>query len=341
MPMMLLMTAAMTTTADLRDADVFIVAPPEDVHALSVARCVEQHGARACILDTRKFPRHLLASGGFDIDGSRNFRLEALRAKNCESPQCNSPNRNPFSVWWRRPRGHSLVEQSAHPSVKEFSHNESRQMLLGTLLSTSCFFMNDPGSSRRAALKPYHLALASELGFLIPKTLMTNNVNDASRFIEEMGTCIYKTFTGVKFALYETRLLKTEDKKDLWRLNNCPIILQEHIDGDYDVRATVVGNRVFAARLLYKEGKHGVDSRVERVPVVIESLPQQIIDLLLKLKAKLGLSYMAADLRHVPDRGYVFFETNPEGQFLWIEIETGLPISNAIAEELLRFRRAA
>jgi hypothetical protein len=46
---------------------------------------------------------------------------------------------------------------------------------------------------------------------------------------------------------------------------------------------------------------------------------------------RLGLVYGTADLRYNADLGYVFFELNPEGQYLWTEIEAGLPISRAIA----------
>ena len=46
---------------------------------------------------------------------------------------------------------------------------------------------------------------------------------------------------------------------------------------------------------------------------------------------RLGLVNGTADLRYNADLGYVFFELNPEGQYLWTEIEAGLPISRAIA----------
>jgi hypothetical protein len=44
---------------------------------------------------------------------------------------------------------------------------------------------------------------------------------------------------------------------------------------------------------------------------------------------RLGLVYGTADLRYNADLGYVYFELNPE--YLWNEIEAGLPIGRAIA----------
>jgi hypothetical protein len=56
---------------------------------------------------------------------------------------------------------------------------------------------------------------------------------------------------------------------------------------------------------------------------------------LLQLTSHFGLTYGAIDLRYSADDGFTFFEINPDGQYLWIEIETGLPISDAIAAQLL------
>ena len=53
------------------------------------------------------------------------------------------------------------------------------------------------------------------------------------------------------------------------------------------------------------------------------------------LVRRLGLAYGAIDLVLTPDGRYVFLEINPNGQYLWIEQLTGLPISEAIAEWLM------
>lgn len=47
--------------------------------------------------------------------------------------------------------------------------------------------------------------------------------------------------------------------------------------------------------------------------------------------AAVGLRYGAFDFRVDRDGAPWFLECNPEGQYLWIEIETGLAISRAIA----------
>ena len=56
----------------------------------------------------------------------------------------------------------------------------------------------------------------------------------------------------------------------------------------------------------------------------------------------LGLLFATVDLKLTENRdARVFFEINPQGQFLYIEILTGLPISSAIAGFLRPLLRSA
>ena len=49
---------------------------------------------------------------------------------------------------------------------------------------------------------------------------------------------------------------------------------------------------------------------------------------------ELGLVFGTVDLKLTDNGEHVFLEINPQGQFLYIEILTGLPISRALAEFL-------
>jgi len=49
------------------------------------------------------------------------------------------------------------------------------------------------------------------------------------------------------------------------------------------------------------------------------------------LMRRLGLVYGAIDLRLTEDGRYVFLEINPAGQFLYVEQQTGQPITAALA----------
>ena len=57
-------------------------------------------------------------------------------------------------------------------------------------------------------------------------------------------------------------------------------------------------------------------------------------DRLRVMMRRMGLRYGAVDLRRSPEGDYVFLEINPAGQWLFIELATGQPISAALAELL-------
>ena len=52
------------------------------------------------------------------------------------------------------------------------------------------------------------------------------------------------------------------------------------------------------------------------------------------LMKQLGLIYAAIDMAIDSEGNHVFFEVNPGGQWLFIEIATDLPISDAMADSL-------
>ena len=55
---------------------------------------------------------------------------------------------------------------------------------------------------------------------------------------------------------------------------------------------------------------------------------------LLEMVRGLGLRFCSADLVLTPDSRHVFLDLNPNGQWLWLELEAGLPLSAAMADLL-------
>ena len=77
-----------------------------------------------------------------------------------------------------------------------------------------------------------------------------------------------------------------------------------------------------------------LDWRRKRLQFKTAGLPTQIQNLCLKLVKCLGLHFGAIDLIKTPDGKYVFLEINPNGQWVWIENQTGLKISDSVIEFL-------
>jgi hypothetical protein len=308
--------------------DVVIVSTHDDVHAVSVACEIKKLGRTATILNNAEFPQKWSIETNISDRGVR-FKLHSRDGHTLESERITG-------VWWRRPQQYNLDYATPHPILHEFASAECSQAIQGSLTSAVSNFINNISCSRQANYKVLQLREASSCGLKVPPTLITNDQAVAAEFGRTVENgCIYKTFTGCDFGFYETRSLSSdEDYSELWRVQHCPVIFQKHVAGEYDVRATIVGDSVFSARLLYKKGRHPIDSRVDRVPIEIERLPPNVETQLISLTKRLGLTYSAIDLRFSPNDGYTFFELNPEGQFLWIEIETKLPISAALAARL-------
>lgn len=308
---------------------VLIIAEEDDFHAIGVAKAIERFDGFPIILDNSDFPQFIRLQHRQKVAGvesyitlmeGRMIRLDTLAG-----------------VWWRRPQGFKPAKAILHPSLRRFVMDESKEAFLGALIASVPNFINPVGASRQASHKLAQFSRAVHYGLSIPETLVTNEPDTARQFaVSRLGGCIYKIFTSFDFNLCETRLLVgEEDYSELERVKDCPILLQEHIDGEYDVRVTVVGDEAFAASIHYKEGRHPVDGRVDRVPIYRHELPSNVRESIISLVKSYGLSYGAVDLRFSRDRGYIFFEINPEGQFLWVDIEAELGICDAMAKLLM------
>ena len=305
---------------------VLIIAESNDYHALGVSRAIDRLGGEPRVVDNSDFPALIQIVFAHDSQASDCEIIFADRTSLKLSQVAG--------VWWRRPQKYRINE-TAHPTLKKFAFDECREAFLGSLAACVGNFMNPVGHSRFATHKLVQLVRARNVGLMTPETLVTNCPEAGRAFALSRSRSIYKTFTGCDFGFYETRLLKEDDARELERLRIAPVIQQEAISGHIDIRATVVGERVFAAELRLENSAHPVDGRIDRVPVHRHDLPAAVVDKLVRLTRDFGLIYSAIDLRLTPNGDYVFFELNPEGQFLWVEIEASLGICDAIARRLL------
>ena len=65
-------------------------------------------------------------------------------------------------------------------------------------------------------------------------------------------------------------------------------------------------------------------------------LPDAVKAFCIKFLQDMHLNFGCFDFIVTPQDQFVFLECNPNGQWLWIEQETGMPISQAIAEYLMK-----
>jgi len=85
---------------------------------------------------------------------------------------------------------------------------------------------------------------------------------------------------------------------------------------------------LFAARLDTAQSRAGIDSRLDlNASCQPHALPDSAAAALQNLLKEFKLLFATMDLELTREGEYVFLEANPQGQFLYIEILTKLPIS--------------
>lgn len=307
---------------------VIILAPPDDVHARTVGWEIEQRGGEAIILDTADFPTQWRLS--LPAHPSPDFTLTLADGRRIDGHSVSG-------LWWRRVSAHRIPDEVADRKHRDFCRDESRALLDGWAYALGNRVMNPLAAELAARRKPYQLVMAARMKLDVPATCVTNDPADAAAFNNEWPDgAIYKVLTGTSFQFTETRAMGDAERKTFDLVRLAPVIFQQRIDGGPDVRVTIVDDRVFAAELNPKHPEARLDWRLDMtVEAEPHALPEDVADRLRAYQRAMGLRYGAYDLRRAANGRYVFFEVNPGGQFLFVEIQARHGISAAIAEALL------
>jgi glutathione synthase/RimK-type ligase-like ATP-grasp enzyme len=307
---------------------ILIVAPEQDAHAQAVASVLKSaHGVEVAFWDVGRFPASTTSTLRLDGKG-RSFSVV-----DSEKPIDFSAVR---SIWWRRAQPAEFDPAITDTRVRAFCRRESDAFLRGAVASLGVPVINSP-TQEWAARKPIQLRAAQQVGLTIPRTVMTNSPDEVRAFFAAAGgRCIYKSFTPPSFMLAETRELTHDLLGELDSLRHAPMIVQEKIEKGRDIRVTVVVDRVFAASVTTHVPEAELDWRLDATAVWAQAeLPRETSEQLIQLLRRLGLQYGCIDLRQQADGEYVFFEVNPSGQFLFVEIDTAQPITRAMADMLV------
>jgi hypothetical protein len=243
------------------------------------------------------------------------------------------------SIWnrrWHDPR--LLGGLRENESAQEFGRENWRRLAQALCLCSEATWVNHPVKQLVAANKVYQLEVAARVGFVLPETLFTADPAEARQFVGAHPRGVVCKSIGNTFAerATVTVLLNPEHVAALEALPLSPAIFQEYVAGARDVRVIVVGEHAFAAEIDTAKGIDPVDWRVDADnPWSLHRLPRRIERRCTRLTRRLGLHYGAIDLRLTAQGEYVFFEINPAGQFLFVEVWTGMPIAQTLADLLV------
>lgn len=248
------------------------------------------------------------------------------------------------AAYFRRP-GRPMALAVLSDDLQTFCASEWHASLQSLYWSLGECWLNAPHCIALAEDKIRQLVTARQLGFRLPDTLLTNDPMSASAFGRK-GPLIGKPLRNALLregsserVIFTTRIDTSSLVRPL-EISSCPVIFQREITKRYDIRATVVGNRVFTAAIHSQDDDATrVDWRHTSSPNLlhtVHSLPKELEEKCIALTRRLGLRFGAIDFVLDLKGNYWFLEINPNGQWGWIETRTGLPIAAAIVSELER-----
>lgn len=316
---------------------VLVVTHGVDDHAPGVVRELQSRGARVVRFDTETYPTR--SSVRLEVRDGRTQPRFLLEAGELSGEEIGA-------VWYRHVRL-PLAEHVEDGDARALAESELRASLDGILLTIDAYWLNHPHSNLLARHKPLQLALAVQEGFTVPDTCITDDPQTVRELYEAWdGRMAAKLVGGQlpvavgerQYVVYTT-LVTEEDLALDASLSACPVIYQRYVEKAFELRVTVVGDEVFAARIYSQESDGGtIDWRhalSASIRYEVHELDPDIADRCRRLARRLRLEFAGIDLIVTPDGETVFLEVNAAGQWAWLEQATRLPISAAIAERLI------
>jgi RimK-like ATP-grasp domain len=319
---------------------ILILTGKDDPHAGWLENKLCQRQVNFIRFSPKDFPKNAQISLSYSTPGKIEY---ILKSGDTKIDLCKIK-----SIWNRRPQTPIPHAEFSDDATRIFLTEECEGFVQDTWSALDCLWLPAPPITlQKAKLKGLQLKVASDIGFEIPPTLITNSPEDAIDFYNQHKGQIISKIAGPNqlrklrddFARY-TELVTPQDLIYTHALQYCPIIFQAHVPKLIELRITVVGKTVLAAEIHSQNSKHAqLDWRrhdFSNTHYWTHKLPQDVAEKCIELTEALGLCYGAIDMILTPEKKYIFVEINPNGQYLWIEKATGLPISDSICDLLIR-----
>jgi ATP-grasp ribosomal peptide maturase len=311
------------------DGPVLVLSAPEDATADVVEAQLGAGGIPFVRMDTGDFPTQMRVDAR-NTEGRWRGRLRTASAT-VELDQVRS-------VYYRRPTRFRLPPGLAGGD-SAFALTEAKLGVGGVLASLPVTWVNHPARMAQAEYKPLQLDVADRVGLLVPRTLVTNDVDAARTFAAEIARpLVCKTFSSLLLDDGDTITSVFTTTVDPERIDRDQLaatahLFQERVPKANDVRVTMVGCTAFAVAVIAGSDAGREDWRADYRNLRYEpvTVPD---DVQLGMSAYLdhfGLRYGAFDFVVEPDGTWRFLECNPNGQWLWLEDEADQPIAVAIA----------
>lgn len=239
------------------------------------------------------------------------------------------------AAWINKPGGYAYLSDTLTAQELAFARQETEQALFSLLYTLDCYWIGHPAALRRAQWKGEQLRRAIQSGFRVPDSLITNAPDQVRRFRQQIdGDMIFKPMSSSLLAAGQvapeqrisgglgTTVVDGSMMEQVDAVGQLACQFQQYIPKQYELRVTVIGDRVFAAKIYSQDDQRTmIDSRNMSAPIRYEAttLPAELEQRCLAFVRSYDLAYSALDLVVTPAGEVVFLENNPAGQFLYVE----------------------
>lgn len=251
---------------------------------------------------------------------------------------------NPISVWYRKPKYVSDAELEKMGIPKDFIsaisslHEEGFSLISETYPES--LWVSKPTAIKRASNKLLQTLIAKKIGFRVPETIFSTDSVAIEDLRSRVGDIVMKPLgrpfanvNGIPSWFFAT-VIPAAQAIDYEGLGLTPMIFQQLIHKLFDLRVTVIGNKVFGCKIVSDQVDwRTAQSKPETLYTPFE-LDSNIAEKCLLMNQQLGLNFGAYDFAYSKEEEYVFLEINPNGQWGFVEDKTGLPLSKTMAELL-------
>jgi len=254
------------------------------------------------------------------------------------------------SVWYRKPGGRRFLPTvtEGFRAYAENCLNDHLEMLRAEF--QDAHWVSNFYAINKALNKSSQLEIAAKVGFMVPETIMTSDSQKARAFIEKHKSVIVKPqnanipYSGNKMYFFFAKRISNKHKLNLTNLHLAPSIFQVAIDAVADVRVTVMADTVFAAIVpdTTTKGDNAVrDWRMKHNDSIFfedydRKFPKDLREKCRQLVKVMGLEYGAIDFVVDARGNYWFIEINPNGQWAFVEEDTGQQMGKVMAALLER-----
>lgn len=202
--------------------------------------------------------------------------------------------------------------------------------------------VNAVDAEDRAEDKVLQLRIARELGFTVPRTLISNDPARVRAFCADVtgagGVVVTKLLAPLTASFssndgfFYTSVVDEHDVAHVDDVVHAPQIFQRRVDKVTELRVQVIGDHVFCGALDADADDWRIQKSGTWTPQTLSTATELRC---LRLCRALGLVTGAVDLVVDSDGVEHFLEINPAGEWGFLQRDCGLPIAEALAAVLV------